>query len=922
MWFGQAVVMQTDPIVLDQPVGSLPIVDDARWSAALTSHSWAALGVWIILLVVLQAVSWPLVRRLFPHFPDHGWGFARLVSLLLPGGLVWYGASLKVIEFRAVWSAVGLVLLAVGAFGLDRWLRRGEPTERVPWFRQRYILTVEAVFWAFFGLFLLFRLLNPDSYHPAWGGEKPMEFAQINAILRSAHFPPFDPWYAEGILNYYYYGMYLVAFMIKVTGIPTEVAFNLAQPTIIAFLAAGVCSVAMALGRALTRRTSVVVGAGVVGVLLVNVSGNLVAAARAVMGWTEDAPPLSNFNYWFWGPTRIVQFTINEFPWFTATYADLHAHVVAFSVTVLLVGLAFSLMQSARTMVLALGRPGVHGSALVQVVGCLALSGITLGSLYMTNAWDAPAYAALTVVALLLATRGIRSIPLRLAATGGMVAGVGTLAILTAFPFVQHYVALYGELDTNRSVSEPIQVWGHFGLFFLIIAFGLSLVYLRTWNKPASSWLGPVVALGLLSLLIIRWYGVEIVADWVASADKVLVAAVAVWFVFAMLRPQRVSYDLKLPPMLGLVFVAAYGAVIAWTLLTDRMVCGMFLAIGLPAVPLVFSRLNVGVRFAALLVTGAMLIGAAMELVFLIDGLDGGDWYRMNTVFKFYNQVWIMGALGAAGLVALMLREVLEPTSVAIPTDAPAEPMDFSAAEDVLEDGEALEDIDTSVPLVVFEPAKTMVSGSGAWARVGLVVTAVVMLASFAYPVLTTGARLQQRYPQDGASLTLNALDWMEYGQQQTPGNPPVILSYDEDRDVIDWFNTEVPGTPVIAEASLSQYTCGTARISTYTGLPSVIGWPWHEVQQRDWIDIYERQDQVRLMFTSTDPLVKQSVLSRYMVDYVVVGDLERFYPAANCEATDNAAGIATFEEMVASGNLEVAFESGETRVYRVISAG
>jgi uncharacterized membrane protein len=316
-----------------------------------------------------------------------------------------------------------------------------------------------------------------------------------------------------------------------------------------------------------------------------------------------------------------------------------------------------------------------------------------------------------------------------------------------------------------------------------------------------------------------------------------------------------------------------------------------------------------------------MLIGAAMELVFLVDGLAANEWYRMNTVFKFYNQVWIMGGLGAAGLVALMLREVLEPKPMLAPVEAPVEPVAPLTAEDA-DDDDVPADTDWIAPVPAFEPPRVMGSGTGNWARVGLVVTALVMLASFAYPVLATGARLQQRYPQDGASLTLNALDWMDYGQQQTPGNPFVTLSYDEDRDVIDWFNAEVPGSPVIAEASLSQYTCGTARISTYTGLPSVIGWPWHEVQQRDWIDIYERQDQVRLMFTSTDPLVKQSVLSRYMVDYVVVGDLERFYPAANCEATDNAAGIATFEEMVVSGNLEVAFESGETRVYRVISAG
>ena len=79
--------------------------------------------------------------------------------------------------------------------------------------------------------FVGIRLLNPDLWQPWNGGEKFMEFAFLNATLRSPHFPPYDPYFAGGILNYYYYGLYLV-------GLPDQadrhlrlkVAFNLAVP--------------------------------------------------------------------------------------------------------------------------------------------------------------------------------------------------------------------------------------------------------------------------------------------------------------------------------------------------------------------------------------------------------------------------------------------------------------------------------------------------------------------------------------------------------------------------------------------------------------------------------------------------------------------------------------------------------------------
>jgi uncharacterized membrane protein len=74
-----------------------------------------------------------------------------------------------------------------------------------------------------------------------------------------------------------------------------------------------------------------------------------------------------------------------------------------------------------------------------------------------------------------------------------------------------------------------------------------------------------------------------------------------------------------------------------------------------------------------------------------------------------------------------------------------------------------------------------------------------------------------------------------------------------------------------------------------------------------------------RDLYTSTDPEEKAAILDRYGVVYVVVGHLERYYPEDGCAAAnDNAEGVAAFEPLVGS-RLEVAFQAGETVVYRVI---
>ena len=213
-----------------------------------------------------------------------------------------------------------------------------------------------------------------------------MEFAYLNAVIRSTTFPPFDPWHAGGFMNYYYFGWVMIGTLIKLTGIVPWVAYNLAVPALFALTGAGAFSVAFSLADG-DRATEfpgeeaptggLRIGsllAGLAAVFFVTIIGNLgnarllfdqiVQRSTAGMAGTGIASSLLNFlsgavavvsgktplqfpnDWWFWNASRVIPDTINEFPFFTFTYADLHAHMLALPLTLLALAAAVALVRN------------------------------------------------------------------------------------------------------------------------------------------------------------------------------------------------------------------------------------------------------------------------------------------------------------------------------------------------------------------------------------------------------------------------------------------------------------------------------------------------------------------------------------------------------------------------------------------------
>ena len=286
-------VVQVRPIdggkgaLLQTPSEQQAQVNAGTWSQLFNREDLVnklSLPVWFIVVELLALSAVPVLWRTLPFLADRGYAASKILGLCAIAYIGWLVASLRLLPFeRPLLLLAWLLLLVVSALSAWRqWaaLRTWFARER------RLILVTEVLFIAGFALFTWIRAANPDLWHPTFGGEKPMNFAYLNAVTKSEYFPPYDPWFAGGIINYYYYGLVLVATLIKLTGIMPEIGFNLAEPTLFGALCAGAFAMAFSMslpvrGLRFIRRTPAYL-AGIAAVLLMGILGNLDAGLQVL----------------------------------------------------------------------------------------------------------------------------------------------------------------------------------------------------------------------------------------------------------------------------------------------------------------------------------------------------------------------------------------------------------------------------------------------------------------------------------------------------------------------------------------------------------------------------------------------------------------------------------------------------------------
>jgi YYY domain-containing protein len=825
---------------------------------------------WYVLISLLGWATFPLAYRLFPALPDRGFTLARAMGLLIWGYIFWLLASLGIAQ-----NDIGGILLALAfIIGLSVWSVANRQSKIVNFFRSNIplIITTEILFFTAFAFLAFVRSANPE----LTSTEKPMELAFISAILRSPSFPPQDPWLSGYAISYYYFGYVMTAMLAKLTGIPGSLAHNLMTALVFALGAVGSYGILYNLfpQPAIANRKSQIAKSLLAPLFLLLVSnfGALLEVLhRRGLFWSEDSefwkwlknidrsnlfwspntttfnfwtwldikelssPPLEPFQWlpdrylWWWRPSRILQDydmrhnpleVIDEFPFFSFLLGDLHPHVLAIPFALLAIAAALNIFLGGWR-----GRINLFGARLhINHEGFL-FSALVLGGLAFLNTWDILVAAALIVFAYAFSRAHeegwnwnrfedlfLLGLPL------------GFVSILLYLPFYFGFSSQAGGiLPSLMYPSRGAHLWVMWGT--LLIPIYACLLYFWLGARLPSNWkLGFSLGLGFVFLLFTLSWAVGIIGyfvqkDFVLGLLDAQGMDIPAFFRATSLR--RLSHIGGLFTMLA-VLIPALAFLFAHNHKSEPSIVNRQSTI---------DNQNSATQFILLIVTLGTILIIVPDFVYLRDQFG----YRINTVFKFYYQAWILWSLAASFGMAYVLQNL-------------------RGWKDML--------FRASIGIVVF--------------------------CGLLYPSLGLMTKTNNFKPV-GGYYTLDDFDRIK---RENP----------DEAAAIEWLRAAPNG--VVAEAVGDGYSA-YARISTYSGLQTVLGWPGHEAQ---WRGSYEpqgsRREDVTRLYTTSSWEEAQDIVEKYDIRYIYIGSLERVSLPVN-------------EEKFAS-RLEPVFQQGNVVIYEV----
>lgn len=372
---------------------------------------------WWLVIFILGTGFLPLTLVLFSRFFDKGYIFAKILGLAITSYAVFIASILHVLPFNQITGYLILLLIVSLFYYLLPMKWRVIYLLKHHW---RIFVFEEILFLAALVTWSYIHGFNPDVH----GLEKYMDFGFINSILRTDYLPPKDMWFTPFTINYYYYGHFITAFLIKLSGGSPAVSFNVMLSTVFALSFTQTFSIgsnlfALAQKKIPSAKFKLKLTiAGLLTAILTTLAGNLHIIYALFRPYPTNNPkPVwelafspSTFpnSYWYPNATRFIYNTIHEFPIYSWVVADLHGHVLDIPLVLLIIALLLAIFvmkdfQNTEEAHEKWKKSWFNSSKFRKFTSYFLLHpleviliGFLLAIMYMTNAWDGAIYLLLS----------------------------------------------------------------------------------------------------------------------------------------------------------------------------------------------------------------------------------------------------------------------------------------------------------------------------------------------------------------------------------------------------------------------------------------------------------------------------------------------------------------------------------------------
>lgn len=468
----------------DHPVVENDIMNLPPRPEEKTGYQCRAWFTWLALLVVLGWLVLPLTLRILSPISAGAYSLSKVLGFLVFTWVVWFMTSLKITHFTAgacwVWFLL-LTGLSVYGYWRDRKVIK-DFYKRLG----RVWLIQEGVFVFAFIAFTFVRLYSSHVHDPSGegyngGGEAGMDFGFLASIVRGETFPPQNMWMAGQPIGYpYYFGHLMMGILSKTLGLVPAVTYNLSLITLFALI----FSSAFGLAYVLSGRLS---GGWVAGFLcamasnLTGVKQYLAAINQCIVAHNLSA--LNGITYDFFGPSRVIPNSINEFPYFSVLYGDMHSHTLAMPFDMLLWGVVASIYLSPAPKLFSW-----KGDWFKFLV-----AGFLMGGLVFLNTWDI--LTGLAIIGITLLVRGLVVLNGKTIVKGsGMVFSI----LVLAFTLLGWWTLIMPGVDQQALGGSTFYLILFLGLGFLASVLWL---YLQKTTRLLSKHL-LFIAVGVAGILV------------------------------------------------------------------------------------------------------------------------------------------------------------------------------------------------------------------------------------------------------------------------------------------------------------------------------------------------------------------------------------------------------------------------------------